>query len=40
MVVKSKGVLKGYVRVLFKTAIIRDKNEMLDQIYLIIVGHN
>ncbi len=40
MLVKSKGVLKGYVRVLFKTAIVMDKNEMQDQIYLIIVGHN
>jgi hypothetical protein len=40
MVVKSKRVSKGYVRVLFKTAITMDKNEMQDQIYLIIVGQN
>jgi hypothetical protein len=40
MVVKFKGVLKGYVRVLFKTAFIMDKNEMQDQIYLIKVGQS
>jgi hypothetical protein len=40
MVVKFKGVWKGYVRVLFKTDIIMDKNEMQDQIYLIKVGQS
>jgi hypothetical protein len=40
MVVKFKGVLKGYVRVLFKTPFIMDKNEMQDQVYLIKVGQS
>jgi hypothetical protein len=40
ILVKSKRVSKGYVRILFKTVIAMDKNEMQDQIYLIIVGHN